>query len=127
MLKDKVAEFHQLIIDNKTLEAIDKFYAPSVMILENDRQARIGKLTNLKNEAENLKKSEAVESQLLNVAINEQTSIVMSEWKYLITNVNGEQFLLEEISLQKWENELIIFERFYYEGIKPLKEEASCS
>lgn len=121
MLKDSVAELHQLIIDNKTVEAIKRFYAPAVIIQENDGPCRIGKQVNLKNEQENLKKIKTVTSQLLNFAINEQTGIVMSEWKYLIIYLDGKKFLLEEISVQKWENDQIVFERFYYESVKPLK------
>lgn len=66
------------------------------------------------------KKVQAIEPQLLNAAINEQTNIVISEWKYIITYLDGEKVLLKEVSIKKWENDQIVFERFYYEGIKAL-------
>ncbi len=123
MLKENVAALHQLILENKTLEALEKFYSPSIVMQENDEPGRVGKQANLINEKENLKKIKAIKAYLINTAVNEHTGIVMSEWKYELIYLDGGMFLLEETSVQQWKDNQVVFERFYYEGIKPIKVE----
>ncbi len=120
MLEKNVTELHRLIEAGETVLAIEKFYAESVSIQENDGPPRIGKTFNLQHEKENLKGVKEVKSSLINVAINEATGVVMSEWKCNFIDHLDQEFLLEEVSVQQWKNDKIIFERFYYNAIKNL-------
>lgn len=55
-----------------------------------------------------------MKAKLLNQSINKQTGVVFSEWQYAFTDQAGQQFLLREVAVQHWDNELIHSEKFYY-------------
>ena len=40
----------------------------------------------------------------------------------MFTNLQGQRFLLEEVSVQQWHNKLIIRERFYYQSTQLLAD-----
>lgn len=119
-LKESVEKLHKLIINNKILDAWEEFYADNISMQENGEAARVGKKINIENEINNLKKIKQVKAEVINVAINESKGIVMSEWRHEITYLDDHVFLLEEISIQHWKNNQIVYERFYYDRIKPL-------
>lgn len=43
-IKDKVNELNHMIIEGKILDAFDKFYAPNVVMADNDNPPREGKV-----------------------------------------------------------------------------------
>lgn len=116
-LSDCVAELTKLIQQGQTIEAMDRFYADDVTMQENQQSPRIGKAVCLEHERRMLAGVTSMQAKLLNQAINGAADVVFSEWQYAFTDLSGQRFLLTEVSVQSWRNELISTEKFYYNKI----------
>jgi hypothetical protein len=119
-LRDNIAAFHKLLKEGRTTEAMEKFYSESVVMQENNSPPRAGKKLNLEHEQNNLKRVKAMHGELANMAMNEHSGIVFSEWRIQFTDHQNKTFLLEEVSVQHWKNNKVVFERFYYNKIRPV-------
>ncbi len=115
MLSNEVVNaFCDLVSEGKYLEAIEKFYAPSVEIQENLEPPRIGRDAQLARERQVLStlqiKAERLDPILIagdNVAIH---------WRFEMTTGSGKTFLLDEVAWQVWKNDQIVFEQFFYDS-----------
>lgn len=116
-LNECVAELSELIQQNRTIEAMERFYSDDVTMQENDQPLRIGKAICLDHERTLLAPVIDMKATLLNQSINEQTGVVFSEWNMEATYLSGQKFSLTEVSVQHWRNELICSEKFYYNKI----------
>jgi len=119
-LKDKAINLFKLIEQGKTSEAMEKYYDENVTIQENDAPARTGKLLNLLNENDNIKKVKSIDARLKSYAINEDAEVIFSEWDFRFANLDGSITRLEEVSVQHWANGKIVHERFYYQNFKKM-------
>lgn len=115
-----VSELTDLIEKNQTIEAMNRFYADDVTMQENDEPARSGKVVCLDHEQRTLARVTGLKAVLLSQAINEEDGIVFSEWYLESTSLSGQQYGVTEVSVQKWRNELIYQEKFYYKTIHRL-------
>jgi hypothetical protein len=120
-LKEKVTVLNTLIFSGDTLKAMELFYADDVEMQENDEPQRKGKKLCIDTEKENLQKVKAVESILLNQAIDEEKNIVFSEWEILCSYKENSKFLLREVSVQHWVAGQIIKEKFYYKSFRKIE------
>jgi hypothetical protein len=110
---ETVNAFCDLVLDGKYIEAIEKFYAPSVEIQENLDPPRIGRDAQLARERQALGnfqiKAERLDPILIagdNVAIH---------WRFEMKAGNGKTFLLDEVAWQVWKDDQIVFEQFFYD------------
>lgn len=117
-LSDDVCEMNQFILDGKTLEAMEKFYADEVTMQENEDPPRSGKQVCLDHEKENLNKIQELKTSLLHQAIDHDHGIVFSEWEMKFITTSGICYLLTEVSVQQWQSKKIIKEKFYYKDIR---------
>ncbi|GAB2569466.1 nuclear transport factor 2 family protein [Spirosoma areae] len=116
-LHDCVATLTELIRQGQTIEAMERFYADDILMQENKTPPRIGKVACLAHERRMLAGVTDMQASLVNQAINEEAGVVFSEWQYAFTDLTGQQFLLTEVAVQHWRNELIYKETFYYNKI----------
>lgn len=114
VLDDLVLQLNQLIISGETIEAMERFYAENVTMQENDDSPRVGKLVCLEHEKSMLFSVKSLKSTLLNQAIDHQNQVVFSEWKFEFTNHKDKTSILQEISVQHWQEGQIQHEKFYY-------------
>lgn len=119
-LAKNTLQLNELIRQGNSFKAIELFYADNVSMLENEDMPRIGKQACLENERKNLLNIKEVKSNLLNQALDLQKNVVFSEWEIFFTTKTDKKFLLREISVQHWENEKIIKEKFYYKEFIPV-------
>ena len=111
----KIAELNDLISTGETLKAIELFYSNNISMQENEETPRIGKLTCINHEKQNLQKVKLLKGNLLNQAICE--NVVFSEWEIIFTDKNDKTFKLTEVSVQHWVEGQIEKEKFYYKEI----------
>lgn len=119
-LVNKISVLCQLILQGDTLKAMELFYADHVTMQENEDEPRVGKEICLEHERKNLKRVKSLESKLLRQAINTENQTVFTEWQYIFTTKDNKQLKLTEVSMQQWENEMIVHEKFYYKEVKPV-------
>lgn len=114
MIETNFLALAQMIINGDTVQALQLFYHPEVVVTEPDQNSRSGREANIANEQKNLQGVKAVKASLLGYAVNEAAARVFSEWEFLFTNLNDQSFRLLEVSVQEWEHGLVRTERFYY-------------
>ncbi|MEO7048033.1 MAG: hypothetical protein ABI091_22230 [Ferruginibacter sp.] len=113
-LKKKVDALNKLIISGESIKAMEIFYSPDIEMQENEDTPRKGKSVCISTERDNLEKVKAVESNLLNQAINQHENVVFSEWKILVTYNDDSKYQLTNVSVQHWADGQISREKFYY-------------
>ena len=112
-LKQNVDELNGLILEGKILDAFDKFYAPEVVMQDNDLPARNGFEENRQFEVAFVNGlTEFRGAQLLNTIISDD--VVASEWAFDYTHKDWGVRNYKQISIQRWKDGKIVEEKFYY-------------
>src|SRR5688500_12901717 len=112
-LKEKITELNNLVLEGKALEAFDKFYHPDVVMQENENHPTVGKEANRKREIEFLNNiSEFRGAEVKGVALADDISTVI--WHYDYTHKDWGIRNYTQVSVQHWQDGLIIKEQFLY-------------
>ncbi|MBS1556084.1 MAG: nuclear transport factor 2 family protein [Bacteroidetes bacterium] len=112
-VQKKLEELNQLVLQGKALEAFDKFYHPQVVMQENEQSPTVGKQANrLREEAFFNSISEFRGANVLAQAVNGNVSFVT--WKYDYTHREWGVRNYTQVSVQHWQDGLIIKEQFFY-------------
>lgn len=119
-LAEHVAALTELIRQGQTIEAMERFYADDVIMQENEKPPRVGKPVCLDHERQMLAGVTSFKANLINQAIDEANGVVFTEWLYEFNDLLGQRFLLMEVAVQYWRNELIYSEKFYYNKTTPI-------
>ena len=108
-----ITELNEMLVDNKPLEAFEKFYHPDVVMQDNQQPATIGKDANRTRE-ENFYGiiTELRRNIPMKVAVGE--NITMVEWLMDFNHKEWGTVLLHQVSVQVWEGNQIIKENFFY-------------
>lgn len=112
-VQELVTELNQMLLEGKSMDAFEKFYAENVSMQENDQQPTSGKAENRLREQRFF--SEIIDfrsARLLHVTTGENVS--MCQWHYDYTHRTWGRRNYTQVSVQKWENGKIISEQFFY-------------
>lgn len=97
--------------------AIENFYANNASMQENESKPRIGKALLIEYERQVLKKTKSLFSKCIRpVFIND--NFVVIRWHFTFNWLDGTTTKMEEIAHQRWENEKIAEEKFFYDPIQ---------
>ncbi len=117
-IEASVRAYAELLSQGRSLEAIERFYAPGVMVFENRELSRAGKAQCLESERAALaRQPEPPRFKLSKLAVNEADGHAFLESVVRFSAADGRPMRLEQVSVQTWERGLIVSERFYYEGV----------
>lgn len=112
---DRVTEMYQMIGEGKIMDAFEKYYAENVVMIEATGDVRKGKDKNREFEIQFLSSVKEVHGGgVYNITSNEETGVTMVESWMDTSFKDGNQMKMEEIAIQKWESNQIVYERFYY-------------
>ena len=112
-LAESVAEINEAILTGKALEAFEKFYAPDVVMQENDNEPTYGKLANLHRQQEFFQNVTAFHgAEVKSVTLADNRSIV--EWFLHYEHKQWGERKFHQVAVQQWQDEKIIHEKFYY-------------
>ncbi len=109
-----VERFVAMVEAGQGVEALEQFYSEHASMQENESAPRIGKEALLKFEraaqasATNLK-STCIRPVLLS------GNVAVIRWVFEYTTKTGKAVRFEELAYQRWENELIVQEQFFYD------------
>ena len=107
------AQFNQLILEDRAEEAIERFYAADASLQENLEPPIVGKPAILERERGFLANIASAKKPVLHASgVGDDTTF--SEWTYDMTFKDGTHFVLHEVARRKWQNGLVVHERFYY-------------
>jgi hypothetical protein len=112
-LKQNVDELNGMILEGKILDAFDKFYAPNVVMQDNDLPVRTGFEENRKFEEAFVNGlTEFRGAQVLNTIYSDD--VVATEWAFDYTHKDWGVRNYRQISIQRWKDGKIVEEKFYY-------------
>src|SRR5512133_3086432 len=112
---EDVKKMWSMIGQGKLLEAFDQYYDNNVMMVEASGEERKGKDANRKFQTEFMGTIKEVHgSGIRSVAANDKDNITMVETWMDVTMKDGKRSKMEEVSVEKWQGDKIIHERFYY-------------
>lgn len=110
----KAKELFRMIEEGKLLDALDKYYHESVIIIADD-----GKIRNGIEEARNYDKKllkeieEVLGGGVETITSDEERAITMVEFWIELKFKNGNKKKIEEVAVQYWEKDRVIKENFY--------------
>jgi hypothetical protein len=116
---DKAKDVYDMLAQGKSLEAFDKYYHKDIEMVEATGESRKGKDVNRKFEIEFMGMIKEFHGfGVRSIASNEKEAVTMVESWMDVTMKDGKRNLMEEVSVQKWKDNQIIHERFYYNAGK---------
>ena len=112
---NKAKDIYDMSAQGKMLEAFEKYYHNDVVMVEATGDARNGKDANRKFEMEFMSMIKEVHGAgVRSITSNEEEATTMVESWMDATYKDGNRSMMEEVAVQKWKDDQIIHERFYY-------------
>lgn len=112
-LKANVDQLNQMILEGKILDAFYKFYAPEIVMQDNNYPVREGKEVNRKYEEAFVNGlTEFRGARVLNTLISDGMAVV--EWWFDYTHKDYGVRNYKQLAVQRWKNGQIVEEKFYY-------------
>lgn len=110
-LRAKIEDLNGLVLQGRALEAFDKYYAENV-VMEEAGQRWEGKELNRSREEDFFGKiTELRGAEVRSVNVGDDTTAV--EWHFDYTHAEWGDMKYDQVALQRWEDGLIVSERFY--------------
>ncbi len=101
------------ILAGKLLETFDAYYADDVVMSENKKEERVGKVANREYELKFLENIQEFHGAKVGRVIvdGDHASV---EWTFDITFKGGTRVTMEQVTVQTWKDGKIIREDFYH-------------
>ena len=112
--KQIVDAFIATVVGGQHVEAIERFYALHATMQENLDPPRRGLDNLVANERAALARQKEIATRPVDFCAIDGDRVVI-HWIFDFTTREGRKFTLDEISMQRWENDKIVEERFYYD------------
>ncbi|MEM7104409.1 MAG: nuclear transport factor 2 family protein [Bacteroidota bacterium] len=112
---EKAKDLYRMIGEGNMLDAFEKYYHEDVVMVEATGEAREGKDTNRKFEIEWLNSLQEMHGGgTTAITSDEGAGVTIVEAWIDCTFKNGNRMKMEQVCVQRWEDDQIIRERFYY-------------
>jgi SnoaL-like domain len=118
---DTLSRFIARVEQNAHAEAIEEFYAANASMQENQLPPRVGRDLLVRHERGVMARARSVASQcILPVFVNGERVVI--RWVFEFEWLDGSRTRMEELAYQRWENERIAEEQFFYDPaqLKPV-------
>ena len=111
----RATQLQDMILGGQLMEAFEKYYHEEVVMIEGTGETTAGKDANREREQKFLASiAEFHGAGVEAIAANEETKVTMAEVWMDVTFQDGNRVKLEQVTVQQWEGETIVKERFYY-------------
>ena len=112
--KQIVEAFIATVVSGRHVEAIERFYATHATMQENLNPPRQGLANLIANERAALARQQEIATRPVDFYAIDGDRVVI-HWIFDFTTLEGGKFALDELSMQRWNNDKIVEERFYYD------------
>jgi ketosteroid isomerase-like protein len=114
--KERAEDIYNMLLQGKLLDAFDKYYADDVVLTE-PRGTWKGKPECRQHEVDFLNMVQEFHGlEVSNLASDEDKGVVFIESWMDVTFKDGNRAKMEQVSVQQWEGDKVVHERFYYEN-----------
>jgi hypothetical protein len=111
---ETINELIRYTVEGRSEEALLAFYAEDVVIQENNLPPRIGREASIARSRDAARWTSAVHEISVPRVLIDGDHVVI-EWHAEWTLENGVRVRIEELALQCWEGDRVVFERFFYD------------
>ena len=111
--RDRITEFIAMIEAGQFLEAIPRFYDENMTAQENCDPPRIGRNAQIENEKRALARYRFDAIRVASYVLDGDR--VAIHYVFDITTTTGDALRMDEIAYQRWENDRIVSERYFYD------------
>jgi ketosteroid isomerase-like protein len=112
---EKAKDIYDMSAKGKLLDAFEKYYHNDVVMVEATGESRKGKDANRKFQEEFMKMIKDFHGTGVRaITSDEKQATTMVESWMDVTMKDGKRSMMEEVAVQKWKDDQIIHERFYY-------------
>ena len=112
---EKAQSIYNMIFSGQLMEAFEKYYSEDVVMQEATGLVRNGKDENRKYEQQFLDSIQEIHGGGVDsIASNEDEGVTTVESWMDVTFKDGNRVKLEQVTVQRWEGDFVIHERFYY-------------
>jgi ketosteroid isomerase-like protein len=105
-------QLNAMIIQGKSVDAFQKFYAEDVVAQENDEPERKGRDAWMRARSDMEKNIKKFDARVLAHAANGNTSF--SEWEYDFDIQGMGAMKISQVAVRRWKNGRVVRERFYH-------------
>ena len=105
-------QLNEMIIQGKSVEAFQRFYAENVVAQENDEPERVGRESWMRARQEMEKSIRNFHAMVLANAAEGNTSF--SEWEYDLELEGMGAMKMVQVAVRRWQDGKVIRERFYH-------------
>jgi hypothetical protein len=106
------SKLNSMIIDGKSVEALQTLYAEDVVAQENDEPERVGRAAWIVARQGMEQMIRKFEARLLANAASGDTSF--SEWEYNVELEGMGAMKITQVAVRRWKDGLVVRERFYH-------------
>jgi ketosteroid isomerase-like protein len=114
---ETLERFIALVERNAHVEAIEAFYAPDASMQENQSPPRVGRDNHMANERRVLAKAKALSSTCIRPVLVNGDNVVI-RWVFRFEWLDGTITRMEELAYQRWQDERIVEETFFYDPVQ---------
>jgi ketosteroid isomerase-like protein len=112
---DKARDLYNMVGQGKILDAFEKYYHTDVVMVEASGETRKGKDENRKFQKEFMDRIKDVNGAGVSaITSDEKAGTTMVESWMDVTMKDGKRDKMEEVAVQKWKDDKVVWERFYY-------------
>jgi hypothetical protein len=105
-------QLNNMIVEGKSVEAFERFYAEDVVAQENDEPERVGRAPWIQARAEMEKNLKKFNARFLANAANGDVSF--SEWEFDMEIGGMGAMKMVQVAVRRWKDGKIVRERFYH-------------
>jgi hypothetical protein len=111
---ETLERFIARVEQNAHAEAIEEFYTASSTMQENQSAPRVGRDAHIANERRVFGRARTVTSECVRPVFVSGDRVVI-RWRFRFEWLDGTVTQMEELAYQRWENERVAEERFFYD------------
>jgi len=111
---ETLERFIARVEQNAHAEAVEEFYTADASMQENQSAPRVGRDAHVANERAVLSRAKTVLSKCVRPVFVNRDHVVI-RWIFRFEWLDGTVTLMEELAYQRWEDERIAEERFFYD------------
>ncbi len=105
-------QLNAMIVQGKSADAFQRFYAEDVVSQENDEPERLGRDTWMRARQEMEKNIKKFDARVLANAANGDVSF--SEWEYSVEIEGMGAMKIVQVAVRRWKGGRVVRERFYH-------------
>lgn len=112
--RERVQAFVALVEAGRYVEALEQFYHPHATMQDNQQPPRVGLERLIADERATMASFATMKTDPVTDLLIDGDKVVV-RWRFTFTPADGPAILMEELSLQRWDGDRIVEERFFYD------------